>query len=40
MHEARIKWGGVFLSRESVLSFGILHVQIFIQQNILGRWKF
>ncbi len=32
-----------FLSRGSVLSFGILHVQIFIQYNILGAiqilWK-
>ncbi len=44
MLEARIKTDFCFVclfkSRGPVLYFGALHVQIFIQQNILGAMKF
>ncbi len=36
MFEARIKQFFLFKSRRSVLYFDVLHVQIFIQQNIMG----
>jgi len=41
MHEARIIFLLLlFKSRGSILSFYILHVQILIQQNILGAIKY